>query len=106
MATARPTQRDTWAARLARRILHHRRLVFAFWAVVFVGGVAGSGAVSSRLTFDFSLPGQPGYETARQIVRTFGNGGDVGPPLAVVTPPPGHAGGPHGPHRVSRPGPS
>jgi len=89
MATARPTQRDTWAVRLARRILHHRRMVFAFWAVVFVAGVAGSGVVSNRLTFDFSLPGQPGYETARQIVRTFGNGGDVAPAIAVVTLPQG-----------------
>src|SRR5258708_17405468 len=82
---------DSWAARLARRILRHRRLIFAFWAVAFVGGMAGSGAVSNRLTFDFSLPGQPGYETAKQITRTFGNGGDIAPAIAVVTLPPGQA---------------
>ena len=82
---------NTWATRLARRILRHRRLVFAFWAVVFVAGMAGSGAVSNRFTFDFSLPGQPGYETARQIVRTFGNGGDTAPAIAVVTLPTGQS---------------
>ena len=89
MTTARATHRENWAARLARRVLHHRRWVFAAWAVVFVAGMAGSGVVSNRLTFDFSLPGQPGYETARQIVRTFGNGGDVAPAIVVVTVPQG-----------------
>jgi RND superfamily putative drug exporter len=92
MPTARPsTHLDTWLARLARRLLRHRRLVFAFWAVVFVAGVAGSGAVSNRFTLDFSLPGQPGYETARQITRTFGNGGDTAPAIAVVTLPQGQS---------------
>src|SRR5258708_33020983 len=88
---------DSWAARLARRILRHRRLIFAFWAVAFVAGMAGSGAVSNRLTFDFSLPGQPGYETAKQITRTFGNGGVVAPVIAVVTPTQGQAGALQGP---------
>jgi RND superfamily putative drug exporter len=80
---------DSWAARLARRILRHRRMVFAFWALAFVAGMAGSGTVSNRLTFDFSLPGQPGYETAKQISRTFGNGGDIAPAIVVVTLPQG-----------------
>jgi RND superfamily putative drug exporter len=84
------TPPDGWAARLARAVLRHRRLVFAVWAAVFVAGIAGSGAVSNRFTFDFSLPGQPGYETARQIARTFGNGGDIAPAIAVVTVAPGH----------------
>ncbi|HEV7678026.1 MAG TPA: MMPL family transporter [Candidatus Dormibacteraeota bacterium] len=90
MATAPPsTNLDSWPARMAHRLLRHRRLVFAFWAVVFVAGLAGSGAVSNRFTLDFSLPGQPGYETARQISRTFGNGGDTAPAIAVVTLPQG-----------------
>ena len=89
MATARPTHRETWASRLARRLLHHRKAVFAFWGVMFVAGMAGSGTVSNRLTFDFSLPGQPGYETARQITHTFGNGGSVAPAILVVTLPQG-----------------
>ncbi|HTT85752.1 MAG TPA: hypothetical protein VMF60_00165, partial [Acidimicrobiales bacterium] len=50
--------------RLARVVLRHRRLVIGFWlAVLLVGGMASS-KVQKRLTFDFSLPGQPGYETA------------------------------------------
>jgi RND superfamily putative drug exporter len=83
------THPETWASRLARRVLRHRRLVFAAWAVVFVAGVAGSGAVNNRFTFDFSLPGQPGYETAKQIARTFGNGGDIAPAIVTVTLPQG-----------------
>jgi RND superfamily putative drug exporter len=91
MSTARPPLPETWATRLARRILRHRRLVFAFWAITFVAGMAGASAVTNRLTFDFSLPGQPGYETARQIVHTFGNGGDTAPAIAVVTLPQGES---------------
>ncbi len=86
-ATTRPP--ESWATRLARLVLRHRRLVFALWAAIFVAGVAGSGAVSNRFSFDFSLPGQPGYETARQVAHTFGNGGDIAPAIAVVTVPAG-----------------
>jgi RND superfamily putative drug exporter len=62
----------------------------ALWAVLFLAGALGAGHVSKRLTFDFSLPGQPGYETARQIERLYGNGGENPPAVVVVTVPPGH----------------
>ena len=51
--------------RLGRAVLRHRRRVMLLWLVVFVAGLAGAGSVSSRLKVDFSLPGQPGYETAK-----------------------------------------
>src|SRR5947209_15482113 len=57
---------------LAKVVLRHRRLVVAVWLVLLVVGAAGAGQVSKRLSFDFSLPGQPGYETAKQITRRVG----------------------------------
>jgi RND superfamily putative drug exporter len=45
--------------------------------------------VPDRLTVDFSLPGQPGYETEKQLLATFGNGGSNPPTIAVVTVPKG-----------------
>jgi RND superfamily putative drug exporter len=76
-------------ARLTRFVLAHRRLVIGSWLVVFLAGAAGASHVSNRLALDFSLPGQPGYETAQKIVRTYGNGGIIPPAIAVVTVPPG-----------------
>src|SRR4051794_18456581 len=37
-----------------------------------VAGGAVAGTVTDRLTFDFSLPGQPGYEAEQQLIATFG----------------------------------
>jgi RND superfamily putative drug exporter len=76
-------------ARLARFVLRHRKLVVAFWLVLLVAGFAGAGRVSDRLTFAFALPGEPGYETARQIERLYGNGGNQAPSILVVTVPRG-----------------
>ena len=72
-------------ARLARVVLRHRKLVVALWLVLLVAGGIGAGRVSDRLTFDFALPGQPGYETAKQIERVYGNGGEQAPSILVVT---------------------
>jgi len=75
---------------LARVILRHRRLVIFAWAVVFIVGAFAAGHVSSRLSVDFSLPGQPGYVTAEKILATYHNGGDNTPSILVVSAPPGH----------------
>jgi putative drug exporter of the RND superfamily len=80
----------SFMARLAGFVLHHRKRVMAAWGVLFVAGMVAAGAVSNRLSFDFSLPGQPGYETAKQTIATFGNGGDQAPAIEVVTVPAGH----------------
>jgi RND superfamily putative drug exporter len=77
-------------ARLARLVLRHRRAVMVGWLVVFVAGAMATPQVSKRLALDFSLPGQPSYETARKIVELYGNGGIVPPAIAVVTVPAGH----------------
>jgi RND superfamily putative drug exporter len=75
--------------RLAEFALRHRLLVVVFWVLMVpIGGFAAS-QTSTRLTVDFSLPGQPGYETEKQILQTFGNGGSNPPTIAVVTVPKG-----------------
>jgi RND superfamily putative drug exporter len=75
--------------RLAEFVLRHRRLVMVFWLLMFVVGIGASGQVTDRLTVDFSLPGQPGYETETKLLDTFGNGGSNPPTIAVVTVPEG-----------------
>jgi len=75
--------------RWAEFVLAHRRWVVLFWLLVVVGGATTAGQVSKRLTYDFSLPGQPGTKTAKQIRETFGNGGYTAPYLVSVTYPEG-----------------
>jgi putative drug exporter of the RND superfamily len=82
---------DSLIARLTRFVLSHRRVVIAAWAVIFLAGAIGAGQVSKRLTFDFSLPGQPGYQTAQKLSHIYGNGGDTSPSLVVITAPAGHS---------------
>ncbi|HEX5266593.1 MAG TPA: MMPL family transporter [Acidimicrobiales bacterium] len=79
----------SWIARLAAAVLRHRRAVMVVWLVVFIAGGAAAGKVSNRLKVEFSLPGQPGYETAHRIVGVYGNGGETTPDVAVVTVPAG-----------------
>ena len=76
-------------ASLARFVLAHRRIVMVGWLIVFLAGAVGASHVSKRLSLDFSLPGQPGYETARKIMHTYGNGGDQPPAIMVVSAPAG-----------------
>ena len=76
-------------ARLARLVLAHRRLVILAWALMLPVGILAAGQVSKRLSIDFSLPGQPGYEAAQKITRLYGNGGDTVPTVIVVTVPAG-----------------
>jgi putative drug exporter of the RND superfamily len=74
---------------LARFVLRHRLLVTLFWLVALVTGAGTAGLTTERLTIDFSLPGQPGYETEKQIVETYGNGPDEGTHVFAVTVPEG-----------------
>jgi RND superfamily putative drug exporter len=75
--------------RWAEFVLRHRRLVLAFWGLVLVAGIVLAGKTTSRLTVDFSLPGQPGTETADKIIARFGNGGNTNPFITTVTLPAG-----------------
>ncbi|MGH3464788.1 MAG: MMPL family transporter [Kribbellaceae bacterium] len=71
--------------RWAEFVLSHRKWVVVFWVLVAVAGGAVSNQVSKRLTYDFSLPGEPGSQTAALIKETFGNGGFTAPYLVSVT---------------------
>jgi putative drug exporter of the RND superfamily len=75
--------------RWAELVLHHRKAVVIIWGVVLVAGIALASKTTSRLTVDFSLPGQPGTETAHKIKQAFGSGGDTSPYIATVTLPAG-----------------
>jgi RND superfamily putative drug exporter len=75
--------------RWAAFVLAHRRWIMLCWLLVVVAGATVAGQVSKRLTYDYSLPGQPGAKTAQQITQTFGNGGYTAPYLVSVTFPEG-----------------
>jgi putative drug exporter of the RND superfamily len=76
-------------AATTRFVLRHRRVVPLFWLLVTIVGVASAGSAVNALSDQFSVPGREGYETNTQITRTFGNGGDGAPLVAVITLPPG-----------------
>jgi putative drug exporter of the RND superfamily len=81
---------DTSAiARLARFVLAHRRLVLLVWVLLLPAGIYGASHVSKRLSTDFSLPGQPGYETAKKITHLYGNGGYTSATVVLLTLPRG-----------------
>ena len=69
----------------ARFVLRHRLVVVLAWVAVLAGGLLLSQKAIDRLTFDFSLPGQPGYETAQQLVERYGSGPDEGTAIVAVT---------------------
>ena len=75
--------------RIAEFVLRHRRLVGVAWLIVFIVGVLLTQRTNDRLVIDFSLPGQPGTETANQIDREFHAGGKTAPFVASITLPAG-----------------
>jgi RND superfamily putative drug exporter len=84
-----PEVPDGAVARLARFVVAHWKLVLVCWALLLPAGIYAASHVSNRLSVDFSLPGQPGYETAKKITHLYGNGGDTDPTIVLVTLPPG-----------------
>src|SRR4051812_27323279 len=75
--------------RLSSFVLAHRRWIFAFWLVMFVAGVPAAGAVSKRLSLDFSLPGQSGYETEQKLIKAYGGANAEVAYAPVITVAPG-----------------
>jgi putative drug exporter of the RND superfamily len=71
--------------RLSSFVLSHRRWIFGFWLVMFLAGVPAAGAVSKRLTVDFSLPGQSGYETEQKLIKAYGGANAEPAYVPVVT---------------------
>jgi RND superfamily putative drug exporter len=84
--------RETSALRrLARTVIRHRRKVMFAWLLCFVAGGYAASQLTSRLSYDFSLPGQPAYETGVKIMHLYGNGGNTTPAVLVVTVAPGQS---------------
>ncbi len=75
--------------RIADFVLAHRKRVILFWLVLMFAGFAATNQTISRLTTDFSVPGQPGFDTAAKINKALGHPSDNGPSLPVLTVPPG-----------------
>ena len=69
---------------LSRLVIARRRWVLVVWLLLAAAGGFGASRAISALSYDFSLPGQSGYETNRQILQQFGSGGDNAPVLMVV----------------------
>ena len=59
------------------------------WLLCFVAGGYAASQLTSRLSYDFSLPGQPAYETGVKILNLYGNGGNTTPSVLVITVPAG-----------------
>jgi uncharacterized membrane protein YdfJ with MMPL/SSD domain len=74
--------------RFSHRLLRHRRLVVVGWLAVLAAGIALAPAVNQRLSDNFSLPGQRGYEANLAIAETYGTGGHAHPTVPVITLPP------------------
>src|ERR1700680_1713358 len=75
--------------RLSRLVLRHRRLVALAWLAIFIAGVASVSTTVNRLTFDFSLPGQPGHDTSVKILAAYNSATQQPPYLLVITAPSG-----------------
>jgi RND superfamily putative drug exporter len=58
---------------LARFVLRHRLVVGLTWLVLFLAGFFAAGPAAGRLNFDFSLPGQPGFQAEQRLIQTFGS---------------------------------
>ena len=74
---------------LARLVLRRKALVGVFWLIVMAAGGITAGQTVDRLTVDFSLPGQQGFETEKQLLQIYGNGPDEGTSIVAVTVPVG-----------------
>jgi putative drug exporter of the RND superfamily len=74
---------------IAEFVLRHRRWIVVSWLLVIVAGGMLTSKVNERLSIDFSLPGQPGTETANLIDREFQAGGKTAPYLLTITVPDG-----------------
>ena len=75
--------------RIAEFVLRHRKLVGLSWLLVVIAGVALTQKTNDRLVIDFSLPGQPGTQTANQIDSEFHSGGKTAPYVLTLTMPAG-----------------
>jgi len=72
-------------ARPTRFSLRHRKTVVCFWLLLTVVGIFAAGKAFNAFSDQYSVPGRQGYETNAAITRSFGNGGNSAPIVAVVS---------------------
>ncbi|MFI7586644.1 MMPL family transporter [Spongisporangium articulatum] len=60
--------------KFTRFVLRHRLWVFLFWIAMLAGGLATSGGLADKLSFNFAVPGQEGYETQLKLTQAYGTG--------------------------------
>jgi RND superfamily putative drug exporter len=75
--------------RLSNFVLAHRRWVFVFWLGMFLVGVVAAGRVPDRLSYNFALPGQHGYETEQKLIASYQGANAQVAYIPVVTVPEG-----------------
>src|SRR3984957_1346201 len=91
MYSQRNTKESSGLGRLAHAVIRHRRRVMLAWLVCFAAGGFAASQLTHRLSYDFSLPGQPAFETGAKIQALYGNGGNTTPGVLVVTVPTGES---------------
>jgi putative drug exporter of the RND superfamily len=74
---------------LSHFVLAHKRLTVGFWIAVTLAAFASIGPAGKSLSQQFDLPGREGFETNKELVAIYGNGGDVAPIVPVVELPQG-----------------
>lgn len=74
---------------LCRSVLRHRRVVVVVWLLLFTAGGFAASQLTPRLSYDFSLPGQPAYQVGAEIQHLFSNGGNTTPTVLVISTPTG-----------------
>ncbi|HEV2774096.1 MAG TPA: MMPL family transporter, partial [Solirubrobacteraceae bacterium] len=74
---------------LTRFVLAHKRVVVGFWLAVTIAAFAAIQPSGNALSQQFTVPGQEGFETNKDLAAIYGNGGDVAPIVPVVKLPQG-----------------
>src|SRR6266571_2922364 len=70
--------------RVARYVIHHRKLVVGAWIVLTLLGAYSAKAVSSRWLDQFSVPGYSAYQANQRMLARFGSG-EQPPHVALFT---------------------
>src|SRR5262249_20830026 len=70
--------------RLARFVIHHRKLVVIGWIVLTLLGAFSANAINKRWLDQFSIPGYSAYEANQRALKTFGTGAQP-PHVALFT---------------------
>jgi putative drug exporter of the RND superfamily len=86
LRTLKASHQEIPVERFARFIVRHRWWVIAFWFVALVAGGSGAGHVSGRLSYNFSLPGQEGSQTAARLADSYGVAAQVAAIPVLTTP--------------------